>query len=319
MERSKSNQGVFCIAIGLVFMGISAFGGWRFGWSLGVDPVDRWWHAILYGGADVAAGALVAQGVTMLRAPGWGTRFGGMLGLVPAVVLVLISVLSTFGVMSGRIAVLAGQERAEKVDIDGLTWLRGQVLNDRLPVAERRAFLLEERKASREARDAAINVPDKQAVGLSKAAKAFGFDVSVSSAQLVLTGLSSTLPMTIQFVCLGIGFFVRAGPGAGSRSGPGRPDAGSGVSTGRPKLRVVQAEPRPAVVKFGKREFMAFVKRELDRGPLGASTHKIAKATGWAQTSVVRAQRKLRERASAASGGYAGNGAHFPDQFATAS
>lgn len=207
-ERSYPVLSRVCIGVGVVFLGLSAFGNWRFGWSLSSDPVDQWWLAIIYGGSDVAAGVLVATGATMLRHPGWQWKAGGVLALLPATILVALSILSTFGMMSGRIATLAGQTAALKVDEGRLTWLRGQVVNREIPRSERRLALKEEREASKEARRHAAVVTDNQAVAISNAAAQVGVKLSVEQTQIGLTFVSSTMPMTIKFVCIGLGFFL---------------------------------------------------------------------------------------------------------------
>src|SRR5688572_4601640 len=105
-----------CIAVGLVALCVSAVGSWRFGLSLTEDWFDRHWLAILYVTGDVAAGVLVAAGATMLTIKGWRIKLGGLAAMLPALLLVSLSVLSTFGVMSGRIATHAGHQKATALD-----------------------------------------------------------------------------------------------------------------------------------------------------------------------------------------------------------
>jgi hypothetical protein len=155
-----------CIAVGLIALGVSAFGSWRFGWSLSEDLVDRTWLAILYVCGDVAAGVLVAVGATMLAMPGFGKKVGGIAAMVPALALVALSILSTFGLMSGRIATFMGQKAAVASDAGRLAWLRGQTMNTSLPRSERRAFMVEERRASAAAKKSAAVVTDGQVIAI---------------------------------------------------------------------------------------------------------------------------------------------------------
>src|SRR5262245_9912637 len=136
-ERTYPVLSRVCIAVGIGFLLLSAFGNWRFGWSLSTNEVDQWWLAIVYAGSDVAAGVLVATGATMLRHPGAPWKLGGVVALIPAAVLVSLSVLSTFGMMSSRIAVSTGQRAAQEVDLGRLAWLRQQTLNREVPKGER--------------------------------------------------------------------------------------------------------------------------------------------------------------------------------------
>ena len=77
-----------------------------------------------------------------------------------------------------------------------------------MPKADRRLFRLEEREAARELRQAASQVNDPQAVALMNAAVLVGLKVSLEQVPVGLTFISSTMPMTIKFVCLGLGFFL---------------------------------------------------------------------------------------------------------------
>jgi hypothetical protein len=255
-ERSYPILSRVCIGVGVTFLALSAFGNWRFGWSLSTDPIDQWWLAIIYAGSDVAAGVLVATGATMLRHPGWRWKVGGAVALFPATILVALSVLSTFGMMSGRIAVHAGQKAALAVDMGRIEWLRGQTMNRERPKAERRTFMREEREAAKQTREAASVVTDNQAVAIVNAAALVGVKVTTEQTQVGLTFVSSTMPMMIKFVCLGIGFFLfgaktsEAGAGKKTQAASEPPKSGSGpTGSGEPtKPRLVHPEPEPAAV-----------------------------------------------------------------------
>lgn len=328
-----------CIGMGVAFLAISAFGNWRFGLSLTADPVDRYWLAIIYAGSDVAAGVLVATGATMLRQPGWRWKMGGVAALIPAFALVILSILSTFGVMSGRIAVLAGQQASVANDTSRLAWLRGQTVNRDLPRSERRAFLVEERKAAAEARKAASVVTDNQAVAVVNLAALVGMKLSPQGAQVGLTLASSTIPMAVKFLCLGFGFFLfgsrvgkavdpdkktQAGSGGGSgSSGSGEPRKPTLVHTAepaKPAARTMEAAP-VKVSSVGSRvstdaptgkltfeQFRELVREDMAHGEPASSTRALKAATGWSQTSVVREQKRVRGQANSKIRRFAGNG-----------
>lgn len=252
-ERAYPILSRVCIGVGVVFLALSAFGNVRFGWSLGGDWIDSVWLAAIYGGSDIAAGVLVATGATMLRHEGWRWKVGGITALIPAVILVTLSVLSTFGMMSGRIAVLEGQKAAVSSDLGRLAWLRRQTVNYDLPKSERRAFIAEERAAAKDARKAASVVTDNQAVALANAAALVGVKMTTEQTQVGLTFVSSTMPMMIKFVCIGLGFFLFGAKADASASEPasnqknsGGSDGSSGSGGGEPrKLKQVHPEPKP--------------------------------------------------------------------------
>lgn len=211
--KSSSDQAYprlsrICIAVGLVALGVSAVGSWRFGMSLTEDWFDRHWLAVLYVTGDVAAGVLVAVGATMLAIEGWRMKISGFAAMIPALALVSLSILSTFGVMSGRIATLSGHQKAAALDKSRLEWLRGMTVNDEIKKAERTGFLKEERASFEEARKKAEVVTDNQAVATVNLAALFGTKLSVEGAQVALTLASSTIPMAVKFLCLGFGFFL---------------------------------------------------------------------------------------------------------------
>ena len=255
-ERTYPILSRVCIGVGVAFLAFSAFGNFRFGWSLGTNLIDSLWLSAIYGGSDIAAGVLVATGATMLNHTGWRWKIGGIVALVPALILISLSVLSTFGMMSGRIAVLEGQKAAVTSDLGRLAWLRRQTVNYDLPKSERRAFIAEERAAAKEARKAASVVTDNQAVALSNAAALIGVKLTTEQTQVGLTFVSSTMPMMIKFVCIGLGFFLfgaRADASAsepssnhknsGGSSGSGGGSGGSGGGEPRNKIKQVHPEP----------------------------------------------------------------------------
>lgn len=253
-ERTYPVLSRVLIAVGLVFLGISAFGNWRFGLSLSADPVDRYWLAVIYAGADVAAGVLVATGATMLRHPAWSWKCGGLLALLPAIILVAFSILSTFGLMSGRIATLAGQKAAVSSDQGRLKWLRGQTINYDLSKTERQAFRAEEREAAKQARAAASVITDGQAASVAEA-----FGSTPEKVQRWLTIASATIPLSVKFACLGFGFFLygartsaKAGEDSATKKTQGGSDGSSGGSGGgEPKKpTLVHPEPKPEPAKI---------------------------------------------------------------------
>lgn len=324
------------IAVGGAFLAVSAFGSWRFGLSLSTDPVDRYWLATIYAGADVAAGVLVATGARMLRHPGYGWKAGGILALLPALVLVTFSILSTFGLMSERITVLASQKAAQNADQGRLAWLRGQTVNRELPKSERFAFRAEEREAAKQARKSASVIADGQAKAIA--------DALGSTPEAVQRGLvfaSSTIPLSIKFVCLGFGFFLWGYRSAdepasaqknadGSKGGSGGGSPGSGGSEPK-KPTLVHPEPKPEPGKIraepskqrsvfyvpatgaperklSYEQFVHDLRQDMAHGDLASSTRAIARRTGWSQSSVVRHAEKLRTRAATRIRRYAGNG-----------
>lgn len=207
-DRAYPRLSLICIAVGLIALGVSAVGSWRFGLSLTEDWFDRHWLAVLYVTGDVAAAVLVAVGATMLALGGWRMKLGGVAAMIPALVLVSLSILSTFGVMSGRIATLAGHQQAAALDQDRLKWLRGMTVNDEIAKKERSGFLKEEKASYEEARKKASVVTDNQAVATVNLAALAGVKLSVEGAQVALTLASSTIPMAVKFLCLGFGFFL---------------------------------------------------------------------------------------------------------------
>jgi hypothetical protein len=244
-ERSYPILSRVCIGVGIAFLAFSAFGNFRFGWSLGTNVIDALWLSAIYGGSDIAAGVLVATGSTMLNHVGWRWKVGGVVALVPALILISLSILSTFGMMSGRIAVLEGQKAAVSADVGRLAWLRRQTVNYDLPKSERRAFIAEERAAAKEARKAASVVTDNQAVAIANAAALVGVRVTTEQTQVGLTFVSSTMPMMIKFVCLGLGFFLYGArteaSGSNQRTQPGSGGSGGGEPK---KPTLVHSEPK---------------------------------------------------------------------------
>lgn len=328
-----------CIGVGIAFLAVSAFGNWRFGWSLSTDLVDRTWLAIIYAGSDVAAGVLVATGATMLRHPGWRWKIGGCAALIPATVLVALSILSTFGMMSGRIAVLEGQKAAVASDQGRLAWLRGQTLNQELPRSERRAFRAEEREAAKEARKSAAVITDGQAVAIANAAALAGIKLSTEQTQVGLTLVSSTMPMTIKFVCIGLGFFLFGARTSNSAGSDRKTHPGSGGSGGEPKKPTlvhpsepakpaakIRAEPSYKPSSAGPRvstdapqgkltfdQLRDTIRQDMAHGEPASSTRALAHMTGWSQSSVVRHQEKVRGKGKANNKmrRFAGNGGGF--------
>ena len=307
------------IAVGAFFLCLAAIGNWRFGWSLAHEFIDRLWLATVYAGSDVAAGVMVCAGAAMLLHVGWRWKLGGIVATMPAVVLVVLSILSTFGMMSGRIAVSAGQRQAIQVDKDRLSWLRGQTLNREIPKGERRMFRLEERNAAQEARKQASIVTDNQAVALSNAADLVGLKLSEEQAQVGLTFASSSMPMMIKFVCLWLGFLLfgmrrdvqretqansthsggNSGGSSGSGSGGKDKLSGENVRPLRPGPVSIKAAPVSTDNSKGKLTFQQFkhhIEQDMLHGELASSTRALAAATGWSQTSVVKQARKVKQR-----------------------
>jgi hypothetical protein len=338
------------IGIGLVGMGVSAFGSWRFGLSLTEDFIDRYWLAFLYVVGDVAAAVMVAVGGAMLAREGWKTKLGGVAAMIPALALVMISVLSTFGVMSGRIAVLSGQQQIVASDHSRMEqlWRRNQTVEPaiadaraaaaaecfsgrgpRCAAAEARAAALalkrkdimaEERKAYQEARKASAVVTDNQAVAAVNLAALFGFKMSVQGAQVALTLASSTIPMSVKFICLGLGFLlygykrnpqdanrvstVSGSPegGGGSRlEGSNSPEPSKGNAetvaarsatvtplrkADRPVVQISPDKPRLSLSEYLKQH----------PGVTYTSQAALAKATGFSPATVSRELKQLEGR-----------------------
>ena len=347
-ERTYPILSRVCIGVGVAFLAFSAFGNFRFGWSLGTNLIDSLWLSAIYGGSDIAAGVLVATGATMLNHAGWRWKIGGIVALVPALILISLSVLSTFGMMSGRIAVLEGQKAAVTSDLGRLAWLRRQTVNYDLPKSERRAFIAEERAAAKEARKAASVVTDNQAVALSNAAALIGVKLTTEQTQVGLTFVSSTMPMMIKFVCIGLGFFLfgaradvnhganqKNSDGSGGSGGSGKGEPGKlkvvqggepssnpkPLRAGSPRTMHVQFEPASSV-RFGVstdaptgkltyEQFLHDLREDMAHGDLASSTRAIAARTGWSQSSVVRQAQRLRGKAAKHTRRFAGNGGGF--------
>lgn len=244
-----------CIAVGCGFLLLSAFGNWRFGWGLAAELIDKIWLALIYSGSDVAAGILCATGAVMLHHVGWRWKLGGIVAMVPALILVSLSILSTFGMMSGRIAVSTGQQAALREDQKRLSWIRQQALNRENSKTDRRLFRLEERQAYKEAREAASVVTDNQVVAIVNGVAMLGIKIKEETAQVGITFLTSTVPMMVKFCGIWLGFFLfgirldAQKSQEGSRGSGGSSGGSGGGETPKPKLVHPEPKPEPAKVK----------------------------------------------------------------------
>lgn len=312
-----------CIGVGAAFLLLSAFGNWRFGWGLAHELIDKVWLALIYSGSDVAAGILCATGAVMLLHSGWRWKLGGIVATVPALILVSLSILSTFGMMSGRIAVSTGQKQAAQVDQDRLAWLRGQTLNRDVPKSERRMFRLEERNAAAEARKQASVVTDNQVVAIVNGAAMLGLKIKEETAQVGITFLTSTVPMMVKFCGIWLGFFL-FGIRSPSGSKPANQDKSSGSGGGnveplRPKPKPVEPTPVRAEAKvssatsgakrkLSREEVMHRLRRQHAGFEPRKSSHENARWAGWPQRTMYRYDKRLREQAKTQMRRIAGNG-----------
>src|SRR5262245_12651779 len=167
-KRSQGSRilGGLLMALGTVALIVSVFMNSRFGWGLSQDLLDRGTLAILHGMVDPSSAALICCGAMTWR---WGAAWwtASVAAWACAVVFICYSMLSVYGFMSERIAVVGAQNARIEQQLGSIKWLQGQSVNKENSKVDRRLAWQELRTANRNLQASLGIIPDKQAAAIA--------------------------------------------------------------------------------------------------------------------------------------------------------
>jgi hypothetical protein len=304
-EGSKAVS-ILLVAIGLVAMAVSMFMNARFGWGLSEDFADRTAMAILHILVDPAAAALVVAGALMLR---WGWKAEGRGFLFIAVILISWSMLSVYGFMSSRIAMVVSHDKIVEFDKSRLSWTQGSSINTDVARGDRRLLRAESKELAQKIRTQLSFIPDSQAASIASA-----LGVQVEKVQRFLVMVSSGIAQTIKFVCLLAGGMIwprlkvsrdlshREGSDGGgegkdrqeSRKEPEKPKGNverfPGKDQPKPAAAVKVSTPLPMLPRprneNSRQPLDEYLQELLARGRKLESQTQIARGSGWSEPKV---------------------------------
>lgn len=293
---------IFLMAIGLIAMGVSMFMNARFGWGLSEDLADRTAMAVLHILVDPAAACLIVAGALMLR---WGWKREGSIFLGSAIILILWSMLSVYGFMSSRIAMVISHDKLVAFDEGRLKWTQGSSINSDVSKSDRRLLRVESKELSQKIRAQLAFIPDAQATSIAAA-----LGIQVEKVQRGLVMVSSGIAQTIKFLCLLAGGMIWPRQKLSNLSHRGgKDDTGGGKVASETKKEPTNIttfpgqkdQPKPAAAlkvstplpglpqptnENTRKPLDEYLQELLARGRKLESQTQIARNSGWSEPTV---------------------------------